>query len=257
MTINRALSILVHGDSKVGKSTLGNSTPAPRLLVDAEAAYRFLPEHMQSGKMVFWDPHIENPPEAGEWETCVVKTFDFATMKRVLEWLNSGVHPFRSVTIDSISEIQSRAKDDLTSSGKMTQQLWGDLLYEMDKLVRGFRDLTEHPTKPLEAVVLTAMTQAQKDGKYRPYVQGQLAVKLPYFLDVLGYLYVDNVQDPSDPTAPAEPVRRLLVAPHDLFQAGERVGGRLGTVVTNPKVTDMLDAVFGSENNHDEQEKAE
>lgn len=229
----------------MGKTTLGNTTPTPRLLVDAEAAYRFLPEHREPGKMVFWDPHNEEPPEPGEWDVCVVKTFSFGTMVRVWEWLNSGQHPFRSVTVDSISEIQSRAKDDLTTTGRMTQQLWGDLLFDMDKLVRGFRDLTEHPTKPLEAVVLTAMTHQQKDGKFRPYVQGQLASKLPYFMDVLGYLYVDHVENPNDPTQPTTPVRKLLVAPHDMYLAGERVNGRLGSFVVNPNVTEMLDVVFG------------
>lgn len=187
----RAMSILVHSDTKVGKSTFGNTTPAPRLLLDAEAAYRFLP-----GVKVFWDPLTEAPPALGQgrispsdptvysidWDVCVAIIRTYNHLTRAYEWLNAGKHPFKSVTIDSISEIQTKCKDDLANEGRMSIQLWGDLLTHMERLVRGFRDLTEHPTNPLEAVVLTAMTQ-MRDGKFRPYVQGQLQVKEPVLLE--------------------------------------------------------------------------
>lgn len=256
MTFGRAMSILVHGDTKVGKSTFANTTPPPRLILDAEAAYRFLP-----GNKVFWDPTAEAPPVPGrgrlqpgpestenptvevDWETCIVVVRTFTHMVKAYEWLNSGQHPFVSVVMDSVSEIQTKAKDDLTASGRMTQQLWGDLLVSMERLIRGFRDLTEHPTRPMQAVVLTAMTQ-MRDNKYRPYVQGALQTKMPYFLDVIGYLYVHEIPN-EDPTVPPEKMRRLLVVPHVQFEAGERVQGRLGDVVDNPTVTGMLNSVFG------------
>jgi hypothetical protein len=234
------MSILVHADTKVGKSTFAATAPKPMLLLDAEAAYRFLP-----GKKTFWDPVREEPPKFdGSWEICVVKVLSYNDMVKSFEWLNSGKHEFKSVVIDSISEIQTKCKDDLVSDGRMSIQLWGDLLTHMERLVRGFRDLTEHRTNPIEAVVMTAMTQ-QREGKWRPYVQGQLQVKMPYFLDVIGYMYVDTVQS-SDPTVPATKVRKMLVTPHPQFEAGERVQGRLGDVVENPNIPDMLDSVFGS-----------
>lgn len=242
MTAGRALSILVHSDTKVGKSTFANTAPAPRLLLDAEAAYRFLP-----GKKVFWDPMTEAPPEYdGEWETCVTIIRTYGHLSRAYEWLNSGQHPFVSVIIDSISEVQTKCKDDLAADGRMSIQLWGDLLTQMERLVRGFRDLTEHPTRPIQAVVITAMTQ-QRDGKYRPYVQGQLQVKLPYFLDLIMYMYVETVQDPNDPTAAPTKTRRGLTVPHVQFEAGERLQGRLPEIVDEPNIPTMLDMVFGTE----------
>lgn len=235
-----ALSAIVQGASKAGKSSLLNTSFPPRLLIDAEMAYRFLP-----GVKVFWDPKTEAPPKhTGLWETCVVIVREYADMAKAYEWLNSGQHDFRSLNIDSISEVQSRCRDKMTASGQMNQQLWGDLLYEMDKLVRGFRDLTEHPTHPMETVFLSAMTQ-MKDGKYRPYVQGQLQVKLPYFLDVIGYLYVAQVPNPDDPTQPATARRQMLVEPHDSFEAGNRVQGKLPNPVVNPTIPGMLEMVFG------------
>lgn len=238
----RALSVLVHADTKVGKSTFGNSTPPPRLIFDAEAAYRFLP-----GTKTFWDPTTQAPPRYdGTWETCVVIVRTYQHLVRGLEWLNSGQHDFVSVTIDSISEVQTKCKDDLTSDGRMTIQLWGDLLTHMERTIRQFRDLTEHPTRPLQAVVITSMTQ-MRDGKWRPFVQGQLAVKMPYFLDVIGYMFIAEVVNEQDPTQAPTKVRRMLVAKHAQFEAGERVGGRLGEIIDNPVVTNMLDMVFGAQ----------
>ena len=253
---SRALSVLVHSDTKVGKSTFGNTTPAPRLILDAEAAYRFLP-----GTKIFWDPMREAPPQLGQgrtdprvdspvvavdWETCVVVVRDYPVMIKAFEWLNSGQHVFVSVVMDSISEVQKRCKDNMRGlDEQMDQRKWGQLLDHMEWLVRGLRDLTEHPTRPLQAVVLTCMT-TNRDDKWRPYVQGQLAVTMPYLRDVIGYMFVQEIPG-ADPTQPGTKVRRLLVTPHPQFEAGERVQGKLGDIVENPNMTDMLDMVFGRE----------
>lgn len=256
MNFGRALSILVHADTKVGKSTFANTTPAPRLLLDAEAAHRFLP-----GKKVFWNPLVEEPPKLGagranplskevteiEWETCVVVLREYQVLTKSYEWLNSGQHPFVSVVIDSISEVQKKLKDSIKSlDEEMNFKKWGQILDHMEKLVRDFRDLTEHPTQPIQAVVLTAMTTF-KDGKWRPYVQGQLVTTMPYFLDIIGYMYVAEVAA-EDPTKPAHKERQMLVSPHPQFEAGERVQGRLPDIVTNPNVEHMLSTIFDNNN---------
>lgn len=237
----KAMSILVHADTKVGKSTFANSSPAPVLYLDVEAAHRFLPR-----EKIFWDPMTSAPPETGDWEVCVVIVRDYAVMIKAYEWLNSGAHPFKSVVVDSISELQKRCKDQLRSvlqDEEMNRARWGKLLDHMEWLVRGLRDLTEHPVQPVEAVVLTSMT-AQRDGKWRPYVQGQLATTMPYFLDVIGYMFV---QEMEGVTGENTKVRRMLVTPHPLFEAGERVQGKLGDVIESPTVPLMLEKVFGKD----------
>lgn len=236
----QCMSILLHSDTKVGKTTFGATSPKPMLLLDAEMAYRFLPN-----PKVFWDPMTQAPPVYdGTWEICVVLIREYSTFVRAYEWLASGQHNFISVVIDSISEIQTRCKDQLLAQGADKFKLWGGLLDHMEKKVREFRDLTEHPTRPLSSIVITSMTQ-QRDGKWRPYVQGQLQTKMPYFLDVIGYLYVQEIPA-TDPTQASTKIRRMLVTPHPQFEAGERVQGRLGgDVVDNPTVVGMLNMVFG------------
>lgn len=240
---SRAMSVIVHGDSKAGKSTLITTMPGPILLIDAEAAHRFMP-----GRKVRWDPITEAPPvNDGSWDIAVVVVDSYMKMVRAYEWLNSGQHPFRSVGIDSITEIQVKLREQVSGSptgAAMDQRKWGELLAYMEDLMRRFRDLTEHPTHPLEAIVITAMTQFQ-DGKWRPFLQGQSAKKAPYFYDVIGYVYVELVYDPQDPTQPPQEVHRMLTRFDPTIIAGERVGGRLPRIVDNPNVTQMLDAVFG------------
>lgn len=235
---DRSLSVLVHGHSKVGKTTFAATAPYPRLFLDVESASRFL-----NVTKTVWDPMSQAPPVAdGTWDTCVVYVRDYATVKKVYEWLSTGQHQFRSLIIDSISELQVRCQEAIAGRGQMQMQQWGELLRDMAGLCRDLRDLTMHPTNPLEAVVLTAMT-VNRDGIWKPYLQGQLATVIPYFWDLTGYLYVDQVQD--DPTQPPYEVRRMLTRKHPEYEAGERVGGRLPNVVDVPNIETMLDTIFG------------
>lgn len=236
--MDRSLSVLIHGASKAGKSTLAVTGPTPRLLCDVEAASRFLPI-----KAIKWDPAREEPPEPdGTWDTAVVATRDWATVEKVYQWLASGKHPFKSFIIDSISELQSRYIESVAGRKQLTQAQWGDAYRAVGGLVRDIRDLTMHPTKPLECVVMTAMTK-QVDGKFRPWCQGQLQSVLPYLMDSVGYLYFE--QEVDELSGKVTEVRRLLTRPTDQFEAGERVGGAWPMVITNPNLTTMIDAIFG------------
>lgn len=235
--LDRAISILVHAAAKQGKSSLSVSAPAPRVYLDSESAARFL-EAEELIKAIKWDP-ADPPPELdGTWDTAVVATRDFETVEKVYKWLNSGNHPFKSLIIDSISELQVRVVDNVTGRKQPTMQQWGSVYRDVGGFVRDVRDLTMHPTKPLEAVVVIAMTR-HVDGKYVPWCQGQLQTVLPFLLDATTYLYVDN--DPET----GEPVRKLLTQPTPDFEAGNRIGNKWPVVISNPNISDMITAVFG------------
>lgn len=236
---DRALSILIHGVSKAGKTTLSVTSPAPRLLCDVESASRFL-----DVKRVYWDPSEDPPPENdGTWDTCVVRTRDWSTVEKVYRWLEAGKHPFRSLIIDSISELQNRYIESVAGRKQLTQSQWGDAYRSVGGLVRDIRDLTMHPVHPMECVVMTAMSR-QMDGKYRPWCQGQLQSVLPYLMDAVGYLYTDVDEDELAGTSTE--VRRLLTRGTDTFEAGERVGGAWPQVITNPNIENMIDMIFGA-----------
>lgn len=252
----RSLGMVIHGYSGTGKSWLGSTAPPIRLILDAEGGSRFTP-----GTKVHWDGMTPPPPLPGTplsdgtvmpyYDTVVCIVRNFQTMQSVYTWLNSGQHGFRSVVIDSLTEIQKRLQDQIAGTEQMKTQDWGALLRQMEDLVRKMRDLTFHPTRPLEAVVLLAIT-SQKDGKYKPHVQGQLSVSLPYFMDVVGYLYAE-----SDP-ATGSRLHRLLLQPTPEYEAKDRTNrlpavldiGDLnhydGTANHRVGVSAMIDTVFGA-----------
>jgi AAA domain len=234
--------MLVYGGSKVGKSTFAVSAPYPRLMLDVEGGHKFLPIIVK-----YWNPLTEEPPVAdGTWDTVVVRVHEYETVLKAYQWLQLGKHQFKSLIIDSISELQVKCIDNLAGSEQMKMQQWGELLRHMGGLMRDLRDLTMHPTNPLEAVVLTAMESKDMDGKYGPYLQGQIKVQAPYLYDILGALAIETYPNP-DPMQPPYKARRMYVEGTDKYQAGERVQGRLGSVVEQGDlgVERMLDMVFG------------
>lgn len=240
--VQRSLTIMVYGESKVGKSTFAVTAPYPRLMLDVEGGHRFLPINVK-----YWDPLREEPPVAdGTWDTCVVNVVEYDTVLKAYQWLQLGRHQFKSLIIDSVSELQVKCVDNIAGKNQMQMQQWGELLRHMGALLRDLRDLTMHPTAPLEAVVLTAMARQGADGRYRPYLQGQLAIQAPYFYDILGAITVEEFSNP-DPTQPMYKARRMYVERTNQYEAGERVQGRLGKVVEqeNLGVEAMLDLVFG------------
>lgn len=240
--VQRSLTMMIYGESKVGKSTFAVTAPYPRLMLDVEGGHRFLPINVK-----YWDPMSEEPPKAdGTWDTCVVLVHDYDTVLKAYQWLQAGQHQFKSLIIDSISELQVKLFDKIAGTDALKMQQWGEILRHMGSLLRDLRDLTMHPIAPLEAIVLTAMASPDRDGRFHPYLQGQLRVQAPYFYDILGAIAVESFPNP-DPMKPPYKVRRMYVERTDKYEAGERVQGRLGPIVEqeNLGVERMLDLVFG------------
>lgn len=185
---------------------------------------------------------VDAPPEADDtWDTAVVHVDHFDKVVTAFQWLQSGKHPFRSVVVDSISELQQRLVEKISGRTATQQNQWGDVLRQFMGLMRDFRDLTEHPTRPIESIVLVSMSKMGGDGLYHPWLQGQAATMLPYLVDICAATHVQPYDDGMGGTAYAY---RLLIGQNPLYETGERAGGRLPSYVDNPNVSEMLDVVF-------------
>lgn len=237
---------VIHGDSGKGKSRLADTLPGPRLILDAEGGTEWTPS-----PKVSWDPRQPLPTEMPDGSpittdtTVVVIVREFSTMQLVLQWMQSGQHYFESVALDSLTEIQKRCKDALRGmSEEMTQQIWGTLLDKMERLVRDVRDLKMHPTKPVNVVITAGSVTKEIEGdtKKRPDVQGALIRQLAYYMDVVGYLYVEANGD----TGSLE--RKLLIQPIGIFEAKDRTDiltQRYGHVIVNPNMAEIVGILKG------------
>lgn len=236
---DRALSMLVYGASKTGKTTLATTAPKPLLLLDVEAASRFVP-----GRKVKWTPMDGSAPpvDDGTWDICVVDVHSYDALTKSYEWLKSGKHPFKSVVVDSISEAQAKAKELVGNRAKMQTQHWGTLLDILGYFARDMRDLTTNPVKPIQSVVIIA-TEIENGGVHKPYLQGQIASQVPFLFDLCGYYFASQEVDESNNIVEH---RDLLIAKHPEYEAGNRVPG-LPSVIRDPNIKDLLDAIFGPE----------
>ena len=214
--------MLIHGESGHGKSRLIDTAPGPRLVLDVEGGSDWTPS-----PKIQWDPAVPPPTDGLDRNTTVVVMVrDFRTIQLVTQWLTSGKHPFESVCIDSLTEAQKRCKDELAGTNQMSEQLWGQLLAKMEVLVRQWRDLKVHPSKPVH-VFISALS-AVKDNKYVADVQGALGRSLPGFVDVNGFLFSVDAGDGSGRTA-----RYLQIQPTANISAKDR--------------TDVLTVRFGNQ----------
>lgn len=256
----RAFSLLLHARSKVGKSTLTTTAPLPMCVLDAEGGWRFLKTRgfrgqplrhryvTKDGVAIYgWDPMKEPPPRYdGTWDVCVVTVTGWQPIPKVLDLLTQQKHDFKTVCLDSITEMQRRCKANL-GAAKMEYQQWGELLDRMDAVIRGYRDLTLIDNNSIECVVLVAETRPDNAGILAPYMQGQIQYSLPYWVDVCGFMQVQMEDDPTTPNgAGKRAVRVLRVGAHPQVVAGERVQGLLDESVHDPNISRMMDTIFGA-----------
>lgn len=237
---DQVLSLLVHGASKSGKSTLTFTGPFPMLVLDAEGSTKFIKTRgfgsTEKVRKVFWNPLTDTAPEAdGSWDVCVVQVLDWQTMKMTKERLAVEPHGFVSLSLDSVTEIQRKCKANIGNAAKMQQQDWGVLLYEMDILIRGFRDLLLLDNT-LRTVTFVAETVKQ-EHRWVPNMQGAVKTSMPYWVDICGFMSQQKNESGGTDTL-------LLIENHPEFEAGNRLQGALPGLILNPNITDILHAAY-------------
>lgn len=229
------LAAVIHGEPGSGKSYFGGTAPGPRLILDAEGGSRFI---RANKRKVRWDPLTEKPPvDDGTWDACLVDIFEWKQIDAALKWLQSGQHAFKSVIIDSLTEVQKRLVDDVAGTDQPTLQDWGTIGRHFEDIIRKFRDLTRHQSAPVSVLMLCL--SHLRDGETRPFLKGQLELALPAFVDVVGYLYTQ-----VSTTEAGTLDRYMLISPANKIIAKDRTAvltDKYGMVVQEADFGNWLD----------------
>lgn len=229
------MTMLLHAYAKVGKSVLGDTAPGPRLIIDTENGTQWT----KSNK-VAWNPMTQDIPELGPDDTCLVQLKDVKVLEMIMQWLRSEKHPFKSVVVDSLMELQKRSLNSIANGQQPQIQHWGELLRKMESFCAELRDLTMENGNSLPVViVITGTAPNDKTGQLEPFLKGSIIKSLPYMFDVTAYLKVGFLEDGT-------PERRLAIAPAmdggNTVYAGTRLDPLVqhyGDYIPNPNLTEM------------------
>lgn len=113
-------------------------------------------------------------------------------LKELYKFLKTEKHPYETVVIDSITEINEVIKANIEKKNGRAMQLqdWGTLAKIIRDILRLFRDLDMH-------VVFIAQESIDKDGdkiqKIVPNLNGKASEEIAYFMDIVGYFTVDPI----------------------------------------------------------------
>lgn len=171
------VKILVWGESGMGKTTLIATAPSP-VIISAEKGLLSL------NKRNLEKLYGVNTPGVS-YDIPVMQVTTLAELGEAYEWLTTSPHAahFKTVGIDSISEVAETVLNNEKRTVKDPRQAYGALLEKMETIIRGFRDL------PGKNVYMIAKAEPQKDEltgivRYGPSMPGsKLGPKLPYFFD--------------------------------------------------------------------------
>lgn len=190
-------------------------------------------------------------------EIDLVEVRGMKDLEQVLDFLEEGNHPYRSVVLDSLTEVQLSALLSLHSLGEQEKrrkliaalgydpevvkswlepQDYGVALSLMRRLLRRFRNLD----LPFFA---TALSKEASRGEVVPALVGALAEEVGGFFDVVAYLALEEEGE--------EKViqRKLLVGAMPGFYTKIRVppSWQVPTLIPGNSISSLLDYLTGGE----------
>jgi hypothetical protein len=180
---------LIYGPSGAGKTVFGSTAPRP-IFASAESGLLSIAEKAPS----------------------YVDIRSFADLQNLLSFLRKDGHDFKTVIIDSISEINEIIKQEIEKkTGKALESRdWDDLSKKLRSILRAFRDLPMH-------VLFISLEKAEKDEdkivKIVPLLNGKAATEVASYMDIVGYLEVGK-----------DGTRSVITGEHSKYLTKDRTG---------------------------------
>lgn len=163
-----------------------------------------------------------------------------------MPWIDRNDHPFVSIGLDSLTVGQEQG---IASIRKVDEdfriQDWGTIrrlvLSNLSRIIARVSD----SANPLRVFAATAHGH-QKDGKYRPAMQGGIQGRMPYSFDSIICMkkaFVQNEQGII--TDDAASVFRALVRAHPAYATGSNFDERFDQpFYNNPNLTHIMRMIF-------------
>ena len=220
-------NFLVYGLSGVGKTRLAGTAfdvpeLCPILLLNIEGGdltLRSLYPDIEAVRITSWDQ-----------------------LKKVYENLKQGKHGYKTVILDSLTEMQKMGMDHtmLQRHGDDDQAVpeikeWNINVEQVRKYVRLFRDLEG------VNVILTALERVDIDkrtqlSRKKPSLSGKVADEVSGFLDIVAYLYVQDIEKVNT---------RILLTGNIPGTVAKDRSGQLPLQIANPTMKIIFDYING------------
>jgi hypothetical protein len=245
-------SFLAYGETKNGKSTLLSTMPTPGVIFDTEGKWQFFqgrPNPNRDGKpfrLKLWNPSEAPPEDDGSYDFAIVKVTHTKVMAQGMQWIDRTNHPFTSIGLDSLTVGQEQGIEAIRSVDEDFRiQDWGAIRRRVLSDISRIMARVSDPANPLRVFAAPAHGQ-QKDGKYRPAMQGSIQNRMPFSFDSIICMkkaFVKNEQGMIADDAPS--VFRALVKAHPAYVTGSNFEDRFTqSIYDNPNLTHIMRTIF-------------
>lgn len=169
----------IYADSGIGKTTLSATAPSPFFLdsnqgllsVDGRPGF----EHVRRTPVTSWrqlERAYDNFSGTGKKDWSKSKTVVF-----------DHYDDIQGLVLDELTE-QAAEKDPRRMADETQQREWGIMLNRLRRLMRKYKAL------PMHKILILSVAEDRVTGRLEPALSGQFRKQLPYYCDMIGYLYI-------------------------------------------------------------------